>query len=67
MANNNAIAGMKCPTCGNEGEFLITATANVTVVDHGVIDVQNFEWSDFDNCSCSKCNHGGVVGDFKDE
>jgi hypothetical protein len=55
MANTNCLAGIKCPKCGNEDLFLISATCWATVTDDGVESTEDLEWDGESQCLCKQC------------
>lgn len=65
--NENCLAGMACPKCGDFGPFNIHASqSGMTIVtdlgtDHVGGDV---EWEDDSACHCLKCGHHATVGEF---
>lgn len=63
-ANNNVLAGMRCPACSGLGPFYIVATAFFEVSDEGTLDYRDVEWEDTAVCSCSACHERGTVRSF---
>lgn len=64
MPNRNCLAGMRCPECGSEGTFYITATCSAEVSDDGIEETTDFSWEDDSPCVCRECGHCGTVGTF---
>jgi hypothetical protein len=64
MTNTNCLENIKCPECGNEESFRITATAVFTVFDDGTDDHGDVEWGDDSYAECTRCHHHGAVKDF---
>lgn len=65
MANENCLAGLRCPKCGSYGPFGIAITtwaANVT--DEGFSDVGDAEWDRDSIIRCETCNEVATVADF---
>lgn len=69
MSNDNVLEGMRCPNCGNEGVFRITATSVFWVDDEGTDYSEDVIWEDSSPCSCpeQECEFSGRVGDFREE
>ncbi len=65
--NTNCLAGIKCPKCGNEAVFAITAQVWCIVEDDGVIDYEDHEWDDDSIISCRACPAVGKVGAWTTE
>ncbi|MDN5895396.1 MAG: hypothetical protein L0H93_15400 [Nocardioides sp.] len=70
MDNVNCLAGIACPNCGHDEEFLITCTVQVRLTDYGVDDDyafkhgDGFSWDDASPIECKECEHSGQVADF---
>jgi len=65
MPNTNVLEGIKCPDCGSEGPFDITASALFeNVADGGFTNFSNVEWANNDLITCKECRHSGTVGEF---
>lgn len=68
--NENSLAGMSCPKCGDFGPFKMhVSQSGVTIVtDMGTDFVEGpVEWDDASACHCLSCGHDGTVGEFKGE
>lgn len=69
MANENCLAGMKCPRCGWEESFYIAASAFFVMTDDGTGEEEpdDIEWTDESYCNCRNvdCTFVGKVRDFK--
>lgn len=55
MANTNCLEGMKCPKCGQEDHFRITAEAVFDVFDDGTDLFGDVEWGDESTAVCPNC------------
>ena len=65
MANENNLAGLRCPKCGSYGPFGIAITAwAVSVTDDGFTDVEDVEWDRDSIIRCETCNEVATVADF---
>lgn len=65
MANENCLAGLRCPKCGSYGPFGIAITAwAVSVTDDGFTDVEDAEWDRDSIIRCETCNEVATVADF---
>jgi hypothetical protein len=67
MTNTNCLQGIKCPRCGYEDRFLISATITADVTDDGSEIAKNrgdFEWDDRSRIECHGCGTTGTVGEF---
>ena len=65
MANTNCLAGIACPHCGWEYDFLITATVEFPVTDSGTdFPVGHVGWDDESPIRCANCTFDGTVADF---
>jgi hypothetical protein len=62
--NTNCLEGIRCPTCGNEDRFMIEATAWVEVLDSGIDDYEETDWTDDSSIVCQHCYHFGTVKKF---
>jgi hypothetical protein len=75
MPNEENLAGIACPRCGQDEEFQITGTAwdetvwdgTVTfdVIDDGTGDYQGVEWNADSPISCPVCGATGTVEEFQ--
>jgi len=43
--NTNVLTNMACPKCGQSGQFKIQVKTMATVVDSGVLETEDNEWS----------------------
>ena len=64
MGNENCLAGVKCPKCGNEGKFFIHASAEFEVTDDGTDLYSGVGWDENSCIRCADCGHNGRVSDF---
>lgn len=64
---------MNCPKCGCTGQIVITALADVRLVQHDVDEFEtepvdnNHEWHDESPARCTACGFKGVVMNFDPE
>jgi ribosomal protein L37E len=65
MPNDNCLEGMKCPRCGSEEPFNISAKACFKVFDDGTDSFGAVDWDDDSVCECVNCNLRGFVCEFK--
>ena len=65
MPNEENLAGIACPRCGQDEEFQITATATFDVTDEGTGDYQGVEWNADSPISCPVCGATGTVEEFQ--
>lgn len=69
MKNQNCLAGVTCPQCGNSELFKIRASVWVEVDDEGtdpMLPKQDIEWDDENLIDCGDCGHVGKLGEFKE-
>lgn len=68
--NDNCLAGMACPECGDFGPFRIhvTQSGSCDVSDHGTDHIDgDTDWGDASACECIECRHTGTVRQFRGE
>jgi hypothetical protein len=65
MKNTNCLADIKCPKCGNKGQFKINANATFSLTDDGIIDYADVDWDDDSQITCVSCNKTGKIKEFK--
>jgi hypothetical protein len=65
MANNNCLRGIKCPRCGQEDRFRITAIITCIVTDDGSDPVGDHYWDDDSSTSCPECEFHGSLKQFR--
>lgn len=65
--NTNALEGVRCPVCGSEEKFAISAMVIIEITDDGIQDYRNVDWEDTANCWCHECGHHGDYRDFKEK
>ena len=63
--NENCLAGIKCPNCGNENGFGIASESTFSVSDDGTDDHGDVEWTGTSWIQCDKCEHGGEMWEFQ--
>ncbi len=66
MTNENCLAGIQCPKCGNEDRFLISATIVADVTDAGadIARHSDIRWDDHSSTSCPDCGEAGALSHF---
>ena len=66
MANENCLAGMRCPKCKSYGPFHISISAWALVYDDGIEDTENGDWDQENACLCGdpKCAYQATVAEF---
>lgn len=73
--NENCLAGMVCPKCGQEDKFIIEVTTLVSLTDDGTdpydSDIRDYsvDWTEdsFARCSDPECEWEGIVKDLYPE
>jgi hypothetical protein len=67
MRNENCLAGIQCPQCGNEHRLLITATVVADVTDGGadIADGSDMHWDDASMTRCPDCDKDGPLVAFR--
>ena len=65
MTNNNCLEGIRCPQCGQELRFYITATITCDVTDHGSEAVGDHCWDDDSLTHCPDCDCHGPLKEFR--
>jgi len=65
--NDGCIDHVKCPECGYEAHFYISAESEFTVSDDGTDDHSDVEWDamSFVRCGDGACNHDGRLWEFQ--
>jgi hypothetical protein len=65
MANTNCLAGIRCPSCGSEGPFIIEVTQQVRMYDDSVEECGgDIKWNGEAYMRCEACDFDGEVADF---
>ena len=63
--NTNCLEGWKCPKCGQEDEFRVTAVTTVRLIDNGIDDEEGgFEYNEDSPARCPECGVTSTVGYF---
>lgn len=62
--NSNVLEGWKCPKCGATERFEVASKCWAIVVDDGIEESVEHEWSNDSPVRCTACDHGGTVLDF---
>ncbi len=65
MANHNCLKGIRCPNCGQEDRFFITALITCEVTDDGSEPVGNHYWDAGAYTQCPECEYQGTLKDFR--
>jgi hypothetical protein len=65
MTNVNCLEGIRCPKCGQEDRFKITAIITCLVTDDGSEPVGDHEWNDGSTAHCPQCGFDGTLEDFR--
>jgi hypothetical protein len=63
--NTNVLTNMACPKCGQSGQFKIQVKTMATVVDSGVLETEDNEWSNDSYAQCDNevdCDWTGTAG-----
>jgi hypothetical protein len=65
MTNTNCLEGVRCPKCGYEEGFYISALVELYVLDDGTEDQGGDHlWEGDSPCRCGSCEHEATVDDF---
>jgi hypothetical protein len=65
MANTNCLAGIRCPSCGSEGPFIIEVTVQVVMSDEGSeYGEGDLHWDEESYMRCAECDFDGTAADF---
>lgn len=64
MTNENCLAGIYCPDCGQEGRFYIDARVTCLVTDDGVDESSDPEWDSDTSCRCGECDRSGPLSEY---
>ena len=68
MTNENCLAGVKCPACGNEDTFRIEVITMATVTDDGAeVEHGDMEWDGNSHAECGRCLRHGKLSHFMAE
>ncbi len=65
MTNENCLEGIRCPACGQEDRFKITAIITCLVTDDGSEPVGDHEWDDDSSTHCPECGFDGKLKAFR--
>ena len=65
MTNSNCLEGVRCPQCGQEKRFLITATITCDVTDDGSEPIGDHYWDGDSFTRCPECEHEGRLKEFR--
>jgi hypothetical protein len=65
MTNSNCLEGVRCPQCGQEKRFLITATITCDVTDDGSEPAGDHCWDDDSLTHCPGCECQGPLKEFR--
>lgn len=64
MPNINCLEGIRCPRCGNDERFTVTAVTTVTLTDNGTDDTDGFEFDKDSHAECPECQFEGSWAEF---
>lgn len=68
MPNTNCLENIRCPECGSDEAFWITATSEFLHFDAGPeVHDGDVIWDNDSIIRCRACNHAGLVSDFTAE
>ena len=64
--NTNCLTGIRCPHCGSEDAFYISARVLAYVTDNGAEAASNasIEWDSDSHAECAECGADGPLGNF---
>ena len=65
MTNTNCLECIRCPACGQQDRFKITALITCVVTDNGSEPVGDHEWDDDSNTHCPGCGFTGRLRSFR--
>jgi hypothetical protein len=65
MTNMNCLEGIRCPACGQEDRFRITALITCLVTDDGSEPVGDHDWDDGSSTHCPECGFDGELKAFR--
>lgn len=64
MTNTNCLEGIRCPACGQEDRFKITALITCVVTDNGSEPLGDHEWDSESSAQCPECGFNGKLKEF---
>lgn len=64
MANDY---GLKCPKCGQDTKFDISARHTITVDGEDIDHDDSLTWDSDDTIECGACGHEGTVESFDED
>jgi hypothetical protein len=66
MTNQNCLANVKCPECGNEDHFYIDTSVLAYVTDDGadIADGSDMHWDHASMTRCPDCDRDGPISEF---
>lgn len=63
--NTNCLIGIKCPSCGSEGPFIIEVRTQVLMYDNGSEDCDSDNhWDSLSYMRCYECDRDGQAREF---
>jgi hypothetical protein len=65
MTNTNCLEGIRCPACGQDDRFKITALITCIVTDDGSEPVGDHDWDDESNAHCAGCGFDAKLRHFR--
>lgn len=69
FANDNCLAGMRCPQCKSYGPFMIEVMLWVEMTDDGCdfSETNDSDWDENSRIACPLCSTQGTVKDFTEK
>ena len=64
MVNTNCLKDIRCPECGYEDNFKITATSTFDMFDDGSDSHGDVEFGESAPCECGECQFAATVKEF---
>lgn len=67
MTKINCLEGVRCPNCGQDERFTITALVECDVTDDGAwaTDNSHYDWDSDSPCCCPACGRHGKLREFR--
>jgi hypothetical protein len=63
--NENCLAGIRCPKCGQEARFYISGESTFDVSDDGTDGNGDIEWNSMSWIQCAECEEDGEMWEFQ--
>lgn len=64
MTNTNCLESIRCPACGQEDRFKITALITCVVTDNGSEPLGDHAWDGESSTCCTECGFNGKLKEF---